>query len=324
MHSSGTVRSLAFSALVSSVSPLRPFSEKALKYLQQNIGVLFADTDAKFRNEILSTTRSMIERFRGATSFLLRDIGLRSFSADTKPGYEKGKPNPNMLDGNSQTEQSNPLRASSYTYEEEAALLSKHQGFIQWYLEFLCGEMIPTASYQRHITALRATTQLLRSGILDHAANHEKSSANVTAWPYKINYFTPMRIRLLLDLLMDPFEDVRAESATILKFASREGFTDTRATKKGSLAILTQFFTRAKAIFKRTGRADYADGLARAYEIHYALLDSTEARLGLFEKLVDDIEMKVDVGERDLTRGMQKGPIHGQLAALRYEILILE
>ncbi|RFU34981.1 hypothetical protein B7463_g1379, partial [Scytalidium lignicola] len=316
VHSSGIVRSLAFSVLVSSHSPLRPFSKRAINYLQESMGILFADPDAKVRDEILSTTRLMLERVRGASSFLLRDIESLSFSIDTN--QKEVKDSPDEFNQNSSMKPHISKEMRSKMGEEQIELLSKHQDFIQWYLEFLSREMNPTTSYQRHITALRATRQIIRSGILDQGSSTiEEVSRNTTIWPYTIKYFTPLRVRLLLDLLMDPFEDVRVESAAILKFASCNDFFNVQSSKKKPLALLMDFITRAKNSFKKTGRADDADGLARAYEILYSFLDSTEARLSLFEEIVDDIETKVAIGERDLARGMQRGPIHGQFAALR-------
>ncbi|KAH8801530.1 HEAT repeat protein-like protein [Xylogone sp. PMI_703] len=311
-HSSGVVRSLAFSVLVSSLSPARPFTEKAMSYMQDKMGILFADTDAKFRNETLSSTRAMVERIRGASAFLAKAVQSPSLAIDTE---QKGAKHNSEEFGEDASTKEVPLQSlNSKDVDKRTELLLKHWDFVQWYLNFLCGEMIPTASYQRHVTALKATTQLIRSGILDRDILGN-AGQDTKMWPYTIKYFTPLRMRLLLDLLLDPFEDVRAESATILKFASPNDFSDAKLLKP--LANLKEFIARAKTIFKKTGRADHADGLARGYEILYSFLNSTEDRLRLFEDILDDIEMKVSAGEKDLARGIKKGPIHGQFAALR-------
>jgi hypothetical protein len=343
-HTLDTVRSLAFSVLVSSSSSIRPFSTVALNLLQACMEILYADTDAKFRNEILSNTRHMIERLRGAIAYLTRELENIKFlvylneSADSAPRGRKQE-----------------------LSDEISGLLRSHEKFIQWYLDFLSGELIPTASYQRHITALKATTLLLNSGILEHDPSRSltKGSDNATIWPFTIKFFTPGTMRLVMDLLMDPFEDVRISASVLLKLASHEDFRvgtltvnskgpngnfseqglangetnrhsshlpqltnslpapptrDAEATPR----MLLNFIYRAQAAAKRTGRADYADGVARSYEVLYCLSSSMDTRLEIIEQLVEQLELKVVIVEEDLARAVLEAPIHGSFAALKY------
>ena len=309
------------------------------------MGILFADTDAKFRNDILSNTRHMIERFRGATAYLTRELENVRFllSLNQSVGPVPQERNQELLD-------------------EISNLLQMHEIFIQWYLKFLSGELIPTASYQRHITALKAIALLLRSGIveLDPSLPPQRVSDDSTIWPFTIKFFTLGTMRLILDLLMDPFEDVRVNATVVLKLASRDDFRLGNPTKNSKdmrskfsqLAIATRlatapqssdsqqlpnsssapltnhaaappqilldFIDLAQDIAKRTGRADYADGVARSYEILYGLRSSMEARLTLVEDLVDQLELKVNIAEEDLAQAVLEAPIHGSFAALKY------
>ena len=302
------------------------------------MGVLYADTDAKFRNEILSNTRHMIERLRGAVAYMTRELENAKF----------------LLEGNKSSGLASP-KSKLQLVDEISVLLKAHQKFLQWYLKFLSGEMIPTASYQRHITSLKAITSILRSGILESEPSLPlpKAMANATNWPFKIIFFTPGNMRLILDLLMNPFEDVRISAGVVLKLASRDAFeagrtTDTMmasdrsdsqhghpseevtnelslrsdqsltSTATASPQLLLDFINRAQAIAKRTGRADYGDGVARSFEILYCLRTSTDARLTLIEDLVEQLELKVEIAETDLTRAVLEAPIHGNFAALKY------
>jgi hypothetical protein len=337
-----TVRSLAFSVLVASPSPTRPFSAAALDILQSQMAILYADTDAKFRTDVLSNTRKMIERVRGATAYLSRDLGNLS---------SKYRPN-----SSTRSEEVNEL------YERSYKLLQKHKAFIEWYLEFLLGELIPTVSYQRHITALKAIGLLLRSGILSgsEVIQPPKVSNNTTSWSYRVNFFTSRSMRLLLDLLMDPFEDVRSSATNILKMASTDDFavglltnqsdshkmkllpigqiiplheassitdhrrksashstSEQRIQAERDLGILTALITRAEELSKRTGRADYADGVARSFELLYSRLPSAESRLKLVKDLVHGLDTKIHIAERDLTQAVLDAPVHGTFAALK-------
>jgi hypothetical protein len=313
----------------------------ALDFLQLHMGILYADTDAKFRNDVLSNTKQMIERIRGATAYLHRELEAPSLSHGSDVSLR------------SQTNQD--------LYDEISRLLQRHESFIEWYLEFLLGELIPTVSYQRHITALRAIALLLRSGIqnLSPALSSPPVSGNTPIWPYTINFFTPRSMRLLLDLLMDPFEDVRSSATAILKLTSSDDFAIGRATKDSeyykpkllrrkpvtqlhstepaidhrvpaspttssqktragrALGPLEDFITRAEELSKRTGRADYADGVARCYELLYSLLPSAESRFDLVKELLHDLDAKVQIAEQDLAQAVIDAPIHGTFSALK-------
>ncbi|KAH7412798.1 putative death-receptor fusion protein-domain-containing protein [Cadophora sp. MPI-SDFR-AT-0126] len=330
-HDSETVRSLAFSVLVSSSSTIRPFSQTALNVLKANMYVLFCDTDAKFRNEILSSTKHMVERLRGATSLLAKEVNSLSF----------------QLNGN--TELPTAQQEESLKRLHAIKYISRaHNDFVTWYLKFLLLELVPTASYQRHITSLKAISIFLRSGILKHGLESQllKTSGNNTVWPYNIVFFTRTSMRLLMDLLMDPFEDVRSGATSILKLASPSDFESESSaptvTKEDEilpdsassdlsppvkmtsefnivpLGLLVNFIARAEDLSKETGRADHADGVARSYELLYGLQASPQSRLALIKKLVDDLGGKIEVAEHSLGQAVFEAPIHGNFAALTF------
>jgi len=344
VHASDTVRSLAFSVLVSSNSSIRPFSETAMDILQSSMSVLYCDSDAKFRNEVLSNTKHMIERLRGATAFLMRETESVSFQVRQEHAISP-------QDG----------QAAWQALRQTTELLQRHGEFIQWYIGFLLGELIPTSSYQRHITALKATFLLLRSGILKPRAGSQppQVSDNATVWPCSIDFFNPMSMRLLLDLLMDPFEDVRSSAASILKLASTDDFTvgglvepqedpkiarktdfvqgsadvirDTsvmevsvnheikslQVRKEKPLGLLRGFVQQAEALSKKTGRADYADGVARSKSLLFSLLSSIDEQTSFLSQSVHDLEAKLSLAENDLGQAVLEAPIHGDFAVLK-------
>jgi hypothetical protein len=335
-NATDSVRSLAFSVLVSSSSTIRPFNVEALNYLRSGMSLLYADTDAKFRNEVLSNTKHMIERMRGATAYLVREFQSSSFV--------KG-----------QVEE-NGLVPARKRMKEVENVLRIHEDFLQWFLVFLLGELIPTASYQRHITALKAIISLLRSGILsqDQRSIVPPPADNSTMWPFTIMFFTTGAMRLLLDLVLDPFEDVRINAASILRLAPRHcfqigrpvgyvesirSFVRTLNSKphlatpvphsgtsysslyasgdKDSLGMLKEFIIKAEDVSKRTGRADYADGLARGYSLLFRLLPTTSSRIDLVDQLIADLETRTSMARMDISRAVSDSPVHGTFAALR-------
>ncbi|CAG8975357.1 hypothetical protein HYALB_00005687 [Hymenoscyphus albidus] len=330
-NASDTIRSLAFSVLTSSFSSTRPFSPAVLDILRPNMGLLYADTDAKFRNEVLSNTKHLIERLRGATALLAREIEQCSFK------ISHGDPLNSAL-----------LAKEKTVLHATQELFSKHQKFLEWYVNFLLGELIPTSSYQRHIMALRAIHILLHSRLQGpgSALSSIPVPANSTKWPFSLQFFNARSMRLLLDLLMDPFEDVRSTAADILRLSDRINFMkvgpqdDKKSLQDlsngGSFptveimqdtkwvppvcdqpsTLLTDFISKAEEASKRTGRADYADGVARSYKILYDLQISLDARLQLIDGLVKRVEQKVSMAEKDLALAVLEAPTHGDFAAL--------
>jgi len=286
------------------------------------MGLLHSDTDAKLRNEVLSNTKHMIDRLRGSIGFLVREID------------------------NLRSRESLEVTQSQQLWDIEV-LLSSHVSFTEWYFKFLLQELVPTASYQRHITALKAIDLLLRSNILkrEFASGPVQRADNDTIWPYDIDLFTPSTMRLLLDLLMDPFEDVRSGATAILKSASLTHFNLPPVAKgigsnaenmssvgqaaiegstispssdvERSLELLMQFIGEGEKASKVTGRADYADGVAHSYDLLYCLQYSSQGRLKLLTKLVGELEDKVDTAERDLCYAVLEAPVHGSFAAIR-------
>lgn len=331
-NSSDTIRSLAFSVLTSSFSSTRPFTQAVLDILKPNMALLYSDTDAKFRNEVLSNTKHLIERLRGATAVLVREFEQCSFK------LSHGGPLSSV-----------PMTDLKIVYDATEELLSKHQKFLEWYVDFLLGELSPTSSYQRHIMSLRAINLLLHSHLRGQGSDLSSIPvpANATIWPFTLQFFNTRSMRLLLDLLMDPFEDVRSSAADVLKLSDPTNFTkpshpDTNNFPKNmpgeesssspktvqdimvSKAVfdpapsrLLEFISRAEEASKRTGRADYADGVARSYRLLYGLQTSLEARLELIDGLVKRLEEKVVMAETDLALAVSEAPVHGDFAALR-------
>lgn len=274
----------------------------------------------------------MIERIRGATLYLAREFAILGSSA------QRGT--------KAQSKDQNSAAVSSVLQNS----LQEHQSFMRWYIKFLSNELLPTASYQRHIMALKAIQIVIKSGAtMSKAKSHSSINAkNHPEWSFTVVIFTDKMIRLLLDLIMDPFEDVRASATDILKVAPPECLADqshhNSPSRSSSLPIsdednlrdrpaentidtgnprstvsaaLLQFIERSGDASRRTGRADLADGVARSSELMCSLLVTDEARLGFLENLVAELEEKVRVAQKDLAEAVMLAPIHGHYSSLR-------
>ena len=142
---------------------------------------------------------------------------------------------------------------------------------------------------------------------------------------------------------MDPFDDVRHTSTTILKILLAKMLSVTSGLRdngpcgsesygngfalSGAFNIhLEHVLLRAEAMMQHTGRADYADGVGRLYEILFescsSLIDPIfwyKGRRTILERLLSDLEEEINVAKENLLLAVSTAPLHGHLIALRHE-----
>ncbi|KAI9815450.1 MAG: hypothetical protein M1827_002584 [Pycnora praestabilis] len=307
LQSSTAIRIAALSLLITSVSTTRRFTRQVLSLLRRNMAYLHSDTDANFRSEFLSSTRRLIDRLRGAMSSSSKDLQrLRRFNGNTEP---RSRFHRDLV-----LDHFDPVEASEKVFLD-------HVEFVNWYMGFLILELEPTAPYQRHITGLKAIYIVFKSGILK-----EFEGLIETKKHYQLLG------RPLLDLLMDPFDDVRNSAAVLINMLPLPvpQAVDGSSENTSGQQMLLIFLGRAQHIAQRTGRADHADGLARSYEILYENLATKNfpfstvstsvgtARHSIVESLVSALEDNLTLVRKDLASAVAMNPVHGQIASIRY------
>lgn len=316
-HPSHDVRSLALSLLVTSPSTTRPYSATALELLRKHLGTFFADSDAKFRVEVSGKARDMFKRLRGAIHVLKRSIPRAR--ANARKARLAGKHS--KVDVGS-VAASLPIQYRfnliSLPEAQLGACLEYHEAFLVWYIGFLCRELIPTASYQRHIASLKALGFILRM-----EGEPSKTWETDDDQQLFFDLFDDKWARALFDLVMDPFEDVRDVAAATLKML----FTNSRyrrmaLTSSGREGHVTETVgevtRRADELARRTSRADHSDGASRATQLLYSLLDSEEKQFHLLSTLVRELERKTRLAESDLGGAVLAAPLHGDFASLSH------
>lgn len=318
-HSSAIVRLLSFSVLVSSPSPLRPLNLDTIRQIKTKLYIFYSETDVKSRNDILSITKNLIERLRGSTAFLVKEINTIKSQRD-------------------HCHNSNELKEpkSQDLLEKAENLLRQQILFIAWFFRFLVEELAPTASYQRHVASLKAITLWISSGIIQETGNlsRVKSANHEIIWPCHIDFFIPETIRLLMDLLVNPYEDVRALSSGILKMSSPchimrigcsvplksdicEFVPVLNFDSDEPLRFLENFVKHVEEISDKTGRADYADGLARSYELLYCLQRCHQDQAKILTNLLTKLYSKISFAKQNLGQAVQEAPLHGILASIK-------
>jgi hypothetical protein len=308
VHPTHVVRSSGLSLLVSSSSTTKPLSEETFRLLRSHLAAYYADHDAKFRNDILSFTKDLINRVKYVMTMASRSL----VKAEAKP---QQKP----ADGEEPKAKKTKKKSTEniITDEKEAKeVLDRHTAFLTWYTDFLKGELIPTASYQRHITALRALLPVLKLG--KHASGSDESLDMDTAASIFTNFTS---IRLLLDLLMDPFDDVRETAMGVLLMVPQDFISKPSGgvgETKTLLDMLSEFCARAARLAGRTGRADHGNGAARAQGLLCSWLGTREKRIALVSGTITKLEAKLARAREDLGRAAMEDSVHGDYASLGY------
>ncbi|KAF6824645.1 HEAT repeat protein [Colletotrichum plurivorum] len=309
-HPSYELRSLALSLIIASPSTTRSYSPVALRLLQTHLPAYFSESDAKFRMEVLSKLKDMFKRTRGAIFILQKSLArYKAISALPTPADGQSKPTPKAA-----PKQANHRTNILFWPEEQLReCLKQHVDFMAWYFRFLRSELIPTASFQRHFTSLKAVTFILKLEF-DPAKTWETEDDETLFF----SLFDERWTRALLDLVMDPFDDVRDVSTSVLKSLFSDKRFKCLVGSSGVPATLEEFQSRAEDIARRTARADHADGVARTNELLFRFYDGRSAQIAHISRLVDRLESKLSFAEADLGNAVLEAPVHGDFASLRY------
>ncbi|KAI5362248.1 hypothetical protein Slin15195_G058990 [Septoria linicola] len=305
-----SARLTGLSLLLTSPTPSKPLSATALGLLKRALGTYFADVDADFRSEVFGSFQRLVDRLRAVTA-------VSSRSTDQPAG-------------------------DTSSVESSKTIMQRHQELIKWLLRFLAQELRPTASYQRHISALRCLSILARSG-LDVSVpptKWSKSALGQVKWPFQMAVLNVELHQLLLNLLLDPFDDVRQSAFLLLGlYCSTQDRDESIGAppmvgalpkKYGVPKIYVGALDCAEAVMYATGRADHADGVAYLYSLYYqsCLADQqmpsawqyAETTV-LTDRLLKKLTVFVEAAQQSLSEAVASYPLHGLLTSLRYVLL---
>lgn len=316
-HNESEVRLAGLLLSIYSTAVTRPITGGIFESLKLNLGHLHTDTDTNFRRELLGYTQKLLDRLRGSTATLAK-MEIKSAHLD---GSRLAFP-PSLF------AQSGHLRKRVTQNPLTEALQ-----FIVWYINFLEWELRSDASYQRRISALRALTIVLKSGLDPRVPHHllSKRAQGLLHWAHGLQLANLRLIRVLLDLLLDPFDDVRDASVSVLDLCfaslSREG-------TQAALAMLRPFIARAEEAMLRTGRADQADGVARSYALYHLCSPKAvasnrtaphggQSRISILNHLNEQLKKTLDLASSNLAEAVNGRPVHGTFAAIRFDTLVL-
>ncbi|KAG4218153.1 hypothetical protein PC116_g33367, partial [Phytophthora cactorum] len=131
----------------------------------------------------------------------------------------------------------------------------------------------------------------------------------------------PTWFRSILDLIMDPFDDVRETAASLVMALSPEtGYPNLQKQMenpgKTPIEELRCFCKKADELARRTARADHSDGAARSFELLCRWSTSSEERMRIPLEILSSLEAKLSAAKQDLANAVLQAPVHGSFASL--------
>lgn len=286
-HMSPSVRLNALSLLISSKSA-SPLASGTLACLKRCVPYFNMEVEPKSRNEFIALMKIMAIKFQNIIRLLSRQ--------DTRESHEDVK-------------------------TDQAISLIEHLNFVHWYTTFLVFELRPTASYQSHITSLKVL-----SFFVDQVAEYKNSETLKSSIETKITHLCDTgTIRCMIDLLLNPFDDVRQAVTSILEQIMDSYATDaTSAEFLGKLEVLLKIaLSRAEVAFRQSGRADHSDGFGRLHALLFRLKD----RQGSMAKnkheetlhlLLHELQVGANALQQNFPAAIKISSLHGYLISLRY------
>ncbi|KAJ5835407.1 Armadillo-like helical [Penicillium robsamsonii] len=305
LHREPNIRIAALSLLITAFSTVKPFTVGATKAILRGLPSMHAESDAHTRGEVLSLTRKFFVRLRGG---IVKDEDVAEKTEKTLNKSAQGQ-----------------VRNESETKE-----------FLKDYLKLLGTDLRLAASYPRHITALKALKLLLDSGLDPRLEVKLQKSEMENLWKVQVEVFDAHLLRLLIDLLLDPFEEVRQTSLSILSLCPREILLNglhNKTDQESAVGMrLTDAITRAESLASNTSRADHADTVARLYHIIFSAAlpansgqpasDWWTTKASVVDTILKKLEERLLNSKTLFNSVMREAPLHGYTSGLRYIVLM--
>lgn len=310
-HQSHEARASGLSILVASPSTTKPYTSETLNLLKKHLPSFYEDVDPKIRYDVLGHSRNLIRRLHNSIDTLRKESTRASKKEKTAPTSEGT--DSTLKDGDiTQSEKQQIAKINGV--RSPTMSLWEHESFIRWYAQFLKDELAPTASYQRHITSLKAMSYFLKSSL------SQSNGTSIMRWPLNLLVDNTW-FRAVLDLIMDPYDDVReTASSLVMLLQPGKAMSGPPALISGLLSPpieeLRIFCQKANDLALKTARADHCDGAARSQELLCRWSSNFEEAANVLETILSNLEQKLCAAEKDLASAVLQAPVHGDFASL--------
>ncbi|CDK25785.1 unnamed protein product [Kuraishia capsulata CBS 1993] len=274
----------ALSLLVSSPKGSKSIVPEVLVIVENHWEMLFVETDLEARNELFSLMRQFLIRIKDSAYSLKRDASkLLAKFPNNQEGFQK------------------------------LELVKIYEQFIENLLLFISRQLLPSSSHQKINMGLKVLTVLIRSG-LDPNVNKNSVDVQQINWPFSMPIFSDYMVRLLLDNILNDYDDIRQSAVQTLLMADLPYLREvsSKTTMKEAEQKGLQLLTDMKG---RTGDSG-ALIVDLLFEIEYRA-DDLDSCLRRLEAVRDLLISGILLAKENMVEAVYQKNVHGYFSALR-------
>ncbi|EEP81370.1 predicted protein [Uncinocarpus reesii 1704] len=296
VHADESIRISVLSLLITDLATAKPFPPATFEALMASLPYLHAETDSHTRSQLMSILRKLVIRLRGSSNTVQATDGANSEADIGRLDRRDSAPDAKL--------------------------------FIHWYIDFLESELQPSASYQKHILALKALMLLLQSGVDDRMdiVHYSKLGQEQQTWRFSIAVFKPSLFRAIADLLLDPYDDVRETAMMLLRLFPCEFLqASSDPSTPSPYSQLQSALIRTEKMAGHTSRADHADTVGRLYRLLFDLSGTVDrnsnhssAAYNIVDTILTNLEQSIPGAPELFHATLHNTPLQGHISALRY------
>lgn len=274
----------AFQLLVSSPKLSKAVPSVVYSTIIKSLDMIFTDSDLETRNELFSYFKKFISRIKDSTYALKRDaVSL------TKKNYTKFE-----------DEIKDKLKA-----------VEEGKQFFVTLLTYIKSCLRPGASYLRKEMSYKLLLVLIKSGLDPRISTKYMEKSKSVNFVYSLDIYDSCLIRLVIDNIMDNFEDIRHYSTDVISMAplSLETYIDMDILESRSLTMLGDI------------KGKEVDSGARFFKFafsYYQNNDNMEKCNGIMKTLLDKIDTGVAKAQENLATACISYSIQGYFAAFKF------
>ncbi|CAN6639216.1 tRNA (32-2'-O)-methyltransferase regulator Trm732p [Trichomonascus vanleenenianus] len=273
-HQQNDLRVGGLSLLVSSAKLTKPIPPSTYSLIESSFDSLFISSDSGYRSQVFGLMRQLTQRLRASTHSISRKL--------EKPDPAKDQ-------------------------AELQILMDKAKDFLGALLHYLDRCLLPGATYPWLIISCQLFTMLVQSGLDDRVSSqyHEKQHIS---YPFSMDLFPASRVRLLVDQMTNPYEDIRSYATKILKMAPKPLPMLTQRENVDQLA--SRGFTLISGMRGREG-----DGGARVMQLVFDLYRPYD--VDFLSQIMARLDEGIQLAQRDLLQAVSQHSLHGFFTSLR-------
>ncbi|ODV86322.1 hypothetical protein CANARDRAFT_188333, partial [[Candida] arabinofermentans NRRL YB-2248] len=268
----------------------QPINPYVYEILYSKWDLFYTEIDPEMRNESLALFKNFIDRIRDSSYALKRDtnklikVDELKFESEINSNLEK---------------------------------LENGEKFLKEAVKVLLLNLKPGSSYQKKSFAYKLLLVLIQSGLDSRVDSKYHDKHKRINYPFHVEIYNEILVRLLIDNISDDFEDIRFNSANILSMSpiTVDKFVNLELVSERCMLLLNDMKGRS------------IDSGARFFQFLFSYYQSNQ-QLDVCLKIIDNLLKKLDLGidfaQKDLATASYKENIHGYFASLKFIFEIMD